>query len=93
MKGYRFYSEFRSTTHKRNNWFPEGVIAIQPDNSWWSGDDYMVDAIARVTSQPNSQVCGCNASWDYIHKYCKRISEKRAREIHPALFEYLDYNP
>lgn len=93
MKGYRFYLEHLNSSYKRKSVDNGNVIAIQPDNSWWSGNDYMVDAVGTVFSTPNSPVQSCNASWDYIHKYCKRISEKRAREIHPALFEYLDYNP
>lgn len=92
MKGYRFYLEYTSRATKRANQDNGNVIAIMPENSWLTEDGYMVSAIGTVFSAPNSQVAGCTASWDYIHDNCKRISEKRAREIHPALFEYLDYN-
>lgn len=93
MKGYRFYLEFGSKSLKRKGQHEGTVIAVIPENSWLEGKTYMVGAIAALLYKPNSPVCGCNSSWDYIHDRCKRISEKRAREIHPALFEYLDYNP
>lgn len=93
MKGYRFYLEYKTPAHKRKGQDTGTVIAINWQNRWPGHECVMVDAIGAVYYQPNSSVASTTASFDYIHDNCKRISEKRAREIHPALFEYLDYNP
>ena len=49
-----------------------------------------MESISAMFYRPNSPVAHSNAAADYIWNNCRRISEKRAREIHPRLFEYLE---
>jgi hypothetical protein len=48
------------------------------------------EAIAGLFDRPNSPVAGTGVARDHLHQKCKRISEAKARTIHPALFERLD---
>lgn len=49
-----------------------------------------MDAIGAVYSHADSGVASVGASPDYLRKLCKRVSEAKAREIHPTLFRVLD---
>ena len=92
MKGWRFYEEFKSPRRK----VPIGnVVALDtiqkphPLNAdghfqWQHG------CISAVYYQPNSPVVYDSVALYYVRRYCKRISEAKAREIHPKLFEYLE---
>jgi len=48
------------------------------------------EAVSGLFDRPDSVVCGTAVARDYLHDKCKRVSEARARIIHPALFETLD---
>ena len=72
-------------------WF--AVIAIMPDNKWISNNDLLYDCIGAVYFERNSPVASTSCSDGYLRLKCKRISESQAREIHPNLFTYLDYDP
>jgi len=89
MKGIRFYEEFTSDTRTKS----EGnVVAVLVVNGRNGAGDY--DAIAAVDARrPNAPVAGTPATSLYLRERCKRISEKRAREIHPRLFSYLRWSP
>ena len=94
MKDFRFYLEHESPAAKRRGEHNGNVTATY--GPWYlSGQPatVTVECIAAVFDRPNSQVCGCSASRDYLAKNCKRISEARARKIHPNLFAYLDNIP
>jgi hypothetical protein len=43
-----------------------------------------------VYGHPDSACAGTSASRDYLRTKCKRVSESKAREVHPNLFRYLD---
>ena len=49
-----------------------------------------IEGAGAVFFEPDSPVCGCSISLEYLQTRCKRISESKAREIHPRLFDYLD---
>ena len=89
MKGYRFYLEYDTPTLKRHCTHSGTVIATFGD-PFISLGHAMIECIGSVYNEPNSPVCCTSANLDYIHDYCKRISEVKAREIHPKLFERLD---
>lgn len=87
MKGYRFYSDFRNTVDKRKNVHRGSVIALLLGTNGrplWSGS--IADCIAGVYDWPDSGVATTGVSGDYLRTRCKRITEAKAREIHPALF-------
>jgi hypothetical protein len=87
MKGYRFYLEHNSPQDKRKGNDAGNVIAISTDIIGRDGD---YEGLASVTSAPDSDVNWGNINIDYLEGYCKRISEEKAREIHPRLFARLD---
>jgi len=58
-----------------------------------TGTGYATDAIGALFDQPDSIVMSTQVCPEYLRENCKRISEKMAREIHPKLFEYLEYEP
>ena len=87
MQGIRFYLEHDSPAHKRRREHNGNVIAIAPANRCPDGS---VEAIGAVYFYPNSPVASTAAGWDYLRTRCKRIAEREARQIHPALFERLD---
>jgi hypothetical protein len=94
MKDFRFYEVYKN---KRKGITEGNVIAVIPENKWIDQDrtgkaQLMYDSIGAVYFRPNSPVCGSGVSQDYLWAMCKRISESKAREIHPALFQYLDQN-
>lgn len=88
MKGIRFYEEFIDRSKRR----PLGtaVAALVGNGRFWSGDKLGYEAVVGVFSQPNSPVAGSAVSLEYLCQRCKRISEARARSIHPAAFDRLD---
>lgn len=90
MQGYRFYEEFGSKQMKRKGISAGNVVAVFYDSRFMSQGKMCVESVASVFSQANSAVCGTSVSEDWLSDTCKRISEKRAREIHSNLFSYLD---
>lgn len=87
MKGIRFYHEFRDKS-KRNS-AGTVVAALICNGSFWSTGKSCYEAISGLFDHPNSVVCGSAVSRDYLQDKCKRISETKARAVHPALFERL----
>jgi hypothetical protein len=88
MTGIRFYAEFRDKSKRQ----PGGnVVAVLVLNgAYWSSGKLCYEAIAALFEQPDSPVAGTAVVLDYLRQKCKRISEAKARTIHPALFERLD---
>ena len=74
MKNVRFHLE------------PEGNVFAAMEVNTRNG---MVEGLGAVYDYANSPVAGTAASLDYLRK-CKRISEAKARQVHPALFGVLD---
>ena len=91
MKGIRFYEELENKNRKGEK--SKGtVVAVLYENSWIDHNrkDVMFDTISSLFDEPNSVVCGGIASRSYLWDNCRRISEAKAREIHPNLFQYLE---
>ena len=93
MRGVRFYEEF---DNKRKGISNGNVVAVIPENRWIKeyadgSTDLIYDAISAVFYHPDSDVCGTGVSQGYLRASCKRVSESKARKIHPRLFEVLDY--
>jgi len=88
MNGIRFYLESKDKSkHKLGGTV---VAALVLNGSYWSSGTICYEALAAVFDWPNSPVAGTGVAWDYLRQKCKRISEAKARTIHPALFERLD---
>jgi hypothetical protein len=88
MSGICFYQEFRDQS-KRSS---AGTIvaALVCNGLYWSSGKFCYEAVAGLFDRPNSPVAGTGVALDYLRQKCKRISEAKARTIHPALFERLD---
>lgn len=82
MKNVRFYLEGDDYGGKPRRHDDGNVIAVLTDTYLYG----RYDALASVYDWHDSAVAGTTV--DLWH--CTRISERRARELHPALFERLD---
>lgn len=96
MKGFHFFLEYANKTEKNKATRKDPknhrgtVIAVMYENEYRIPGTDQHEAIASVQDIPNSSVCHTSASYGYLREKCLRISEKQAREIHPALFSVLD---
>ena len=88
MNGIRFYQEFTNKSKRQSA--GTVVAALVCNGRFWSTGKVCYEAISGLFDHPNSVVCGGAVSLDYLHAKCKRVSEGRARDLHPALFERLD---
>ena len=88
MTGIRFYAEF----HDKSKHQPGGnVVAVLALNgAYWSSGKLCYEAIAALFEQSDSPVAGTGVARDYLRQRCQRVSEARARAIHPKLFKRLD---
>lgn len=103
MKGWRFYLEYPNKKEKRKGRAEQtalgnhegNIVAImlREDGCF----DYQITATGTTFSAvsalffcANSAVCFSSVGEEYLRSRCKRVSEQIARQIHPALFEYLD---
>jgi hypothetical protein len=88
MHHVRFYHEFsdRRKTKSTGNVF----AAFVGNGVHVSNGLLCYEGLGALFAQPNSPVAGTSASLDFIRETCKRVSEAKARQIHPALFERLD---
>ena len=93
MKGFRFYEELKNKNRKAEE-SQGNVIAVYGE--WRLGRvvdekyQWVKDCVSAVFFETNSQVCGSSVSQGYLEESTRRISEAKAREIHPNLFVYLD---
>lgn len=97
MKGYKFFLEFPDNKTKRKsgreNIGHSGnclALATDPEFCYVSSGGIIQEGLSAVYFTPNSPVNWGGISWDYLRAKCKRISEAKAREIHPELFARLD---
>ena len=93
MKGWRFYEEYKTKKRK----IPTGnVVAVDTATGMHAVSPfgpnarYRYECVLALFVEHNSPVCSGAASVEHIERHCKRISEAKAREIHPKLFEYLE---
>lgn len=94
MRGWRFYEEL-NFKNRLGETSKGTVIAVAHENRRIerNGDGTyhtVYDAIGGVYEEPNSPVGSTGAAAEYLSDDCRRIPEERAREIHPALFQFLD---
>lgn len=90
MDGYTFYLEHRNNRSKRKGEHAGNCIAVY-------GEVYFIchppiaqrECIAPLYNAPNSVCCGSAVALDILRERFKRVSEAKAREIHPRLFKYL----
>lgn len=101
MKYLRFYMDHGSQADKRQRLDTGSVLAVllndesgrRPIVTGYStphGSCYTIECIGALFTHRNSPVASTSASVRYLLECCTRISEQRAREAHPALFEYLE---
>lgn len=91
MKDIQFHLEYDSSGDKRKNNHNGNVVAIIVGNGTFkSGDQWCYEAIGAVYFVPDSPVASTAISLEVMRERTKRINEKRAREIHPELFRYLE---
>ena len=88
MNGIRFYLEFKDKSKRKPGGTVVAVLVL--NGSYWSSSTICYEAIAAVFDWPNAPVAGTGVARDYLRQKCKRISEVKARIIHPALFGRLD---
>jgi hypothetical protein len=88
MNGTRFYLEFKDKSKRQSG--GTVVAALVLNGSYWSSGKLCYEALAALFERANSPVAGTGVALDYLRQKCKRISEAKARIIHPALFERLD---
>ena len=88
MNGIRFYLEFKDKSKRQ----PGGnvVAALVLNGAYWSSGKLCYEALAALFEEPNAPVAGTGVALVYLRERCKRVSEVRARAIHPALFTRLD---
>lgn len=91
MKDVRFYEEY---VDERTRKISQGtVVAVDTSTPpYKSGSTWCVPALSGVFMRPHSPVASTSVAVSYLQENCKRISEARAREIHPELFHRLDNN-
>lgn len=90
MKDIRFYLEHDTPQNKRKNIHSGNVLALNTATSWIACGERTYETISAVYFEPDSPVCGSGCTQAYLTHNCKRISETKARQIHPNLFVYLD---
>jgi len=81
MKGVRFYTDGPGSVVAIL--LPEGKV--EEDYFAFTGRYMGVSGVYRC---PNSPCATTEVAVEYLRESCKRISEKKAREIHPRLFEH-----
>ncbi|HEY9516345.1 MAG TPA: hypothetical protein VIQ74_11760 [Gemmatimonadaceae bacterium] len=90
MRGYRFFEEFSDGRFETSS---GNVIAVDITGESFvqeGGVCYGAVVAFPDSATPNSPVLGRLFNAEYLGARCRRISESRARSIHPRLFEYLD---
>ena len=92
MKGIRFYEELRNKGRKNETSRGTVFAAFIVKDGPWHGRNRepFYEGIGSVSDHKGFGVCGSQASLDYLRGDCRRISEARAREVHPELFSILD---
>jgi len=86
MKHVRFYLEHDTPAKRRKGEHNGNVFAAFVGNGRNRGGGW--DGMGAVHYYPNSPVAGTACDAGYLRQ-CKRISEAKARAIHPRLFAAL----
>lgn len=89
--GIRFYLEFNTPSERRKGKHSGNVFAAFVDNGRNSTGGY--SGLGSVFDYPNSLVATTGTSFEVQHSFrMKRINRDVAKQIHPALFEALNYS-
>lgn len=90
MRDVRFYQEFHNArkTKSTGNCLAVEVKLFRVVST---GKRYerVYDAIATPWDGENVMPCSASVSEGYLRSNCKRVTEDKAREIHPNLFTML----
>jgi len=94
MDGIRFYLEFESPAKKRKGEHSGNCLALFAGREYrhWdpSANDVVIECIGSVFDDPDSPCAGTAVAQGILAKRFKRVTEAKAREIHPALFARLE---
>ena len=94
MKGIRFYEEMSGPRGEPRRSLGNCFAAFWCNGTRPDPNDpasTIVDGVGGVYEHPNSPVAGTGASVErFLRARCRRVSEARARAIHPNLFADLD---
>lgn len=91
MNGIRFYAEFPEGVSKRRPVAEAtNVVALFAGSYTIRDGEAILEGLGSLYDRPNSPVASTGISAGFLRSKCKRISEAKAREIHPALFARLD---
>jgi len=86
VKGVGFYEEFEADGQPIGS-----VVAVFTDLSVVYRGMVQYDALGALYAEADSHVAGTSIRGDFLDTYrYQPITEERAREIHPRLFERLD---
>lgn len=72
--------------------FAGHITGAAGNGVFFSGGTACYEAIAGLFDRPNSPVASTAVAVDVLREKCKRVPERRAREVHPELFKYLDHD-
>lgn len=90
MDGYQFFEEYRDERHRES---AGNIIAVNMFDGSFVQEGaicYLVVCPAPDQRRPNSPVTMSLFNVEYLGARCKLVDERRARHVHPALFEYLE---
>ena len=88
--GYQFFEEFRDASQRES---AGNVIAVNiAAGSFVQEGAICYRAICPAPNhhEPNSPVIMALFNAEYLGSHCRLVDESRARDVHPALFEYLE---
>ena len=90
MNGVRFYEEYAD---KKRGISAGACLAVTPDDGYFDAvGGWVYGCVGPLMADhlPNtSALCGCQVASDWLRANCKRVSEARARLVHPNLFVLL----
>jgi type 1 glutamine amidotransferase len=89
MTGIRFYEVFNDTAKRES---AGKAVAVFP-HLWRkgsAGQGRLFYSVIGLSRRPNSPVLKTTVSETYLRSKCRRVSESRARRVHPNLFRYLE---
>ena len=96
MEGIRFYLDHATPQDKRKGVHSGNVTAINLETRRLAypevhkSNDIVFEGMGAVYYYPNSPVMVTGVTGWWLRECGKRISEAKAREIHPELFRRLD---
>ena len=82
MKGYIFFEELDGNRKSTGN-----CVAL--DMARRPTRDKVVGFVA-VSHHPNASAVSSTIAPKFLIDYCRRVSEKKARKMHPKLFDRLE---